>query len=180
MSQHLAQIYKFLRIKPIRTHPRTDGLVERFNQTLKAMLKKVTLSEGRDWDELLPYILFAYREVPQASTGFSPFELLYGRTVRGPLDVVRETWEEPSVADESIISYVLAMREKLQKTAEKNLYRAQHNQKLWYDRTARTREFSTVVRVLVLLPTSTNKFRAQWQGPYNNNSGKKGRCGLRH
>ena len=125
------------------------------------MLKKVTLSEGRDWDELLPYILFAYREVPQASTGFSPFELLYGRTVRGPLDVVRETWEEPSVADE---------REKLQKTAEiaqQNLYLAQDNQKLWYDRTARTREFSTGDRVLVLLPTSTSKFRAQWQGPYN-------------
>ena len=42
--------------------------------------------------EYLPYLLFAYREVPQESTGFSPFELLYGRKVRGPLDVLRETW----------------------------------------------------------------------------------------
>ena len=38
--------------------------------------------EGKDWDQLLPYLLFAYREVPQSSTGFSPFELLYGRTVK--------------------------------------------------------------------------------------------------
>lgn len=37
-----------------------------------------------DWDVMLPYLLFAYREVPQASTGFSPFELLYGNQVRGP------------------------------------------------------------------------------------------------
>ena len=35
--------------------------------------------DGKDWDKLIPYILFAYREVPQESTGFFPFELLYGR-----------------------------------------------------------------------------------------------------
>ncbi|KAI3359033.1 hypothetical protein L3Q82_015435, partial [Scortum barcoo] len=34
--------------------------------------------EGADWDQWLPYLPFAYREVPQASTGFSPFEVLYG------------------------------------------------------------------------------------------------------
>ena len=49
--------------------------------------------EGKNWDKLIPYFLFAYREVPQASTRFSPFELLYGRSVRGPLDVLRKAWE---------------------------------------------------------------------------------------
>ena len=88
MSQLLSEAYRLLKIKPIRTtpyHPQTDGLVERFNGTLKAMLKKAASEDGRDWDRLLPYLLFAYREVPQASTGFSPFELLYGHNVRGPL-----------------------------------------------------------------------------------------------
>ena len=47
----------------------------------------------KDWDVLLPYLLFAYREVPQASTGFSPFELLYGHVVRGPLDILSESWQ---------------------------------------------------------------------------------------
>ena len=50
--------------------------MERFNKTLKALLRKATSDIGKDWDKLLPYLLFAYREVPQASTGFSPFELL--------------------------------------------------------------------------------------------------------
>ncbi|CAM4606505.1 unnamed protein product, partial [Caretta caretta] len=45
---------------------------------------------SRDWDKYLPHLLFAYREVPQESTGFSPFELLYGRRVRGPLDLMRD------------------------------------------------------------------------------------------
>ena len=79
-SQLLTELYKMLHVHPIRTspyHPQTDGLVERFNQTLKSMLRKAAVEEGKDWDKMLPYLLFAYREVPQASTGFSPFELLY-------------------------------------------------------------------------------------------------------
>ena len=172
MSQLLAEIYAFLRIKPICIspyHPQTDGLVERFNQTLNAMVRKMSISESRNWDKLLPYVLFAYREVPQASTGFSPFELLYGREVRGPLDVLRETWEQPTLTDKDVISHVLEMRERLSQMTEivqENLSRAQHVQKRWYDRTARARQFNPGDRVLVLLPTSTHKLRAQWQGPF--------------
>uniref|UniRef100_A0A1X7UTB7 Integrase catalytic domain-containing protein n=1 Tax=Amphimedon queenslandica TaxID=400682 RepID=A0A1X7UTB7_AMPQE len=82
-SQLLTEIYQMLRVRPIRTtryHPQTDGLVERFNGTLKSMLRKAVTKEGKDWDKLIPYLLFAYQEVPQASMGFSPLELLYRRT----------------------------------------------------------------------------------------------------
>ena len=82
--QLLSEIYQLLHVHPIRTspyHPQTDGLVERFNKTLKTMLRKVVAEDQQDWDKWLPYLLFAYREVPQDSTGFSPFELLYGRAV---------------------------------------------------------------------------------------------------
>ncbi len=70
-----------LHVFPIRTtpyHPQTDGL----NKTLKSMLRKAAITEG---DKLIPYLRFAYREVEQ---GFSPFELVYGWPVRGPLDVL--------------------------------------------------------------------------------------------
>ncbi len=72
-SQLLAEVYKLLHAKALRTspyHPQTDGLVERFNKTLKEMLCKTATEEGKDWDKLLPFVLFAYREVPQESTGF--------------------------------------------------------------------------------------------------------------
>jgi len=91
MSQLLKESYNLLNISQIQTspyHPQTDGLAERFNRTLKAMIRKLVSKEGEDWDRLLPYVLFAYCEVPQSTTGFSPFELLYGRYVRGLLDVL--------------------------------------------------------------------------------------------
>ena len=43
----------------------------------------------------LPAILFAYREVPQVSTGFSHFKILYGIAVRGPMRVLKELWTQP-------------------------------------------------------------------------------------
>lgn len=58
-------------------HPQTSGLVGRFNQTLKSMLKKFFCERPEDWSKLLPYLLFADQEVLRASEGFSPFELLY-------------------------------------------------------------------------------------------------------
>ena len=164
----MKEVYALLGIKPIRTnpyHPQTDGLVERFNQTLKAMLRR-TAQDGKDWDKLVPFILFAYREVPQASTGFSPFEM-FVRMARGLLHVLKDTWEAGKSANESVVSYAVNMREKLAAMTDlvqKNVSQAKHRQKTWYDRHAREREL-VAGEVLVLLPTESNKMKAQWQGP---------------
>ena len=171
-SQLLAELYRLLKVSAIRTspyHPQTDGLVERFNQTLKEMLRKSAQEDGKDWDKLIPYVLFAYREVPQESTGYSPFELVYGREVRGPMDVLKESWESSERSDESVLSYILLRRERLAHMTElvqKNLSKAQTRQKNSYDRGTHERQFATGDQVLVLLPTTTSKLTARWQGPY--------------
>ena len=84
-----------------------DGLVECFNQTLKIMLRKVVTKESKDWDKLLPYVFFAYREVPQASRGFSLFELIYGHNVRGPMAVLKEVWESAESQDTSVVIHIM-------------------------------------------------------------------------
>ena len=107
-SEVLKELYRCLHIRAIRTspyHPQTDGLVERFNGTLKNMIKKFVTEKDKDWDKLLPYLLFGYREVPHASTGFSSFELLYGRAVSGPLNILKEAWEGSKKSSDSVVSY---------------------------------------------------------------------------
>ena len=89
--------------------------------------------------------------------------------MRGPLDILRESWEASRRSSESVVSHVLMMREKLAQMSElvqENMKKAQQKQKTWYDRNSREREFHPGDEVLVLLPTTTNKLLAQWQGPY--------------
>ena len=95
VSNCMKEVSRLLSIKQLTTtpyHPMCNGLVEKYNGTLKAMLKKLCADQPRQWHRFINALLFAYREVPQESTGFSPFELFYGRTVRGPMHVLKELW----------------------------------------------------------------------------------------
>ena len=172
MSKLMAQLYEQLGINKIKTsiyHPQANGLVERFNGTLKAMLKKFVGEHVQAWERYLPYLLFAYREVPYESTGYSPFELLYGRTVRGPLAIVKERWIEKKPTEGNIVSHVLEIRRRLatmQKVVKQNLKQAQSKQKRVYDSQSSHRRLEVGDKALVLLPSPGNKLEMRWQGPY--------------
>ena len=97
MSQVLQEMCRLLQIGQVWMsvyHPQTDRLLKWFNKTLKGMFRKTIEEDGKDWDQLLPYLLFAIGEVPQSSTGFPPFELQYGRLPRGLLDLARDASEQ--------------------------------------------------------------------------------------
>ena len=171
-SKLVQQLCMKLHIKTLRSspyHPMANGLVERFNQTLKSMLKCYVKDDDKEWDKILPYVLFAYREVPEASTGFSPFELLYGRKVRGPLDVLREDMIGSNETSENLVEYVQQVRSRLKDMSElahSNISDAQNEQKRYYDLHSRDRTFEIGSRCLVLLPSESSKLMAEWKGPY--------------
>ncbi|CAM5119864.1 unnamed protein product [Eretmochelys imbricata] len=122
MSQLFNELWKLCGVKQLKTapyHPQASGLVERFNGTLKSMLEKYTKKRGQNWDKLLPFLLYAYREVPQDSTGLSQFDLLYGRKMRGPLDLIRDLWEgNTEVNEEPVTEYVQRFRKELKDMME--------------------------------------------------------------
>ena len=170
MSSLITQLCETLGIRKIKSsvyYPQTNGLVERLNGTLKSMLRKFVHDEPKTWDKVLPYVLFSYREVPEASTGFSPFELLYGWPIRGPLSIIKENWLEQENQETSVIEYILETRSKLSKCvelAQKYLTESQKKMKTWYDKDARGRTYQEGEEVL--LPTTSRSLEAQWQGPY--------------
>ena len=89
MSALAKEVYRLLRVKKVSTaayRPQTNGLVERFNRTLAAMLSMYVNSKHTDWDRYLPYVTFAYNTTAHSATKESPFFLLYGRQARMPID----------------------------------------------------------------------------------------------
>ena len=67
----------------------------------------------KEWDNILKYFLFAYRSAPHANTRFSPFEVVLGRPVRGPLDVVKEGWLSGEIDQKTMVEWVDQLGEKL-------------------------------------------------------------------
>ena len=125
---------------------------------------------------LTPY--FAYREAPQEATGFSPFELLYGRAVRGPVQILKELWtgETDGTEIKTNNQYVFELRERLDNTmkiAQEELLKSRKKNKTLYDRKAKRSKIQGGDKVLLLLPTDTNKLLMQWKGHYEIMS----RCG---
>ena len=87
-------------------------MVESFNGTLKTILRKIAIEKPKDWGRYVQTLLSAYREMPNESTGFSPFELLYGRTPRGPVTILQEVWRSYTGSGDS--EYLL-VRSRLEK-----------------------------------------------------------------
>ncbi|CAF4957616.1 unnamed protein product [Rotaria sp. Silwood1] len=67
-------------------HPQTNGMVERFNATFVPQIAKLQDRENNNWDEFLLPVVFAYNTGIHATTGYSPFQLQYGRDPRLPTD----------------------------------------------------------------------------------------------
>ena len=149
-------------------HPESQGALERFHQTLKTMIKTYCLEHAKDWDEGVHLLLFAAREAVQESLGFSPFELVFGHSVRGPLKLLKETWTSPTKTN-GLLAYVDKFKNRLFDAcnfAKLNLKDSQEKMKVWYDKKARTRTFSPGDKVLVFLPNPGQPLQAKYFGPY--------------
>ena len=134
------------------------------------MMKTLNPEQWKTWDKYIPYFCFAYREVPQDSTGFSPFELLYPHKVTGPLEIVKQQWINNDPTEQNVIQYVLDMRKRMAdmlEVAQDNITDSQTKQKKWYDKKARERKYELGQKVLLLLPDDAGKMKAKWSGPYN-------------
>ena len=90
VKKEISQLLSLQQITTTPYYPICNGLIERFHMPLKQILRRICAERPKDWDKYLPALLFAIREVPQESLGFLPFELLYGRNVKGPMAISRD------------------------------------------------------------------------------------------
>lgn len=169
-SRMFDQVLQQLRVKHRNSsahHPESQGALERFHQTLKQLLRAYCNELNKDWEDGLPWLLLAAREVVQESLGFSPNDLVFGHKVRGPLSLLLDNVTEPEVPV-NILDNVNGFRRRLYlagKLASENLVKAQCKMKTWFDRRSEYREFSPGDQVLLLLPVTGSSFLARFAGP---------------
>ena len=173
-SDVMREVCRLLSVSQLHSapyHPQCNGMVERFNGTLKNMLKRLMTDKPSDWDRYISAALFAYREIPQESTGFSPFECLFGRTVKGPSQLLYDQWTQKSVnAEEQTVSeYVQNLATMMQdrvKEAQDAVQNSSRRSRKRQKAKAKIRSFEPGEKVLVLLPQNHNKMLLKWFGPY--------------
>ena len=113
-------------------HPESQGALEQFHQTLKNMIRSYCFDTNRDLDEGVCLLLFAVRESVQESLGFSPFELVFGHSVGGPLKLFKEKLLSYDYVSLNLLQYVSDYRIQLSSACEvaiANLKSAQNSMK---------------------------------------------------
>lgn len=170
VSDAMGMICKRLGIKRSYTsveHPQTDGLVERLNRTLKTSLAAMAGKEDKlNWDNYLPFVTFAYNTAKQASTGFSPFEILFGRKAILPL--AEELEIDPKTYEtESWITYLNTHIPIIHGVALENIKKAQDRQRKFYDKGSTVKyDYKPGDLIMRKNLVKTGFPKERWLGPY--------------
>ncbi|KII66297.1 Retrovirus-related Pol polyprotein [Thelohanellus kitauei] len=85
LFSHICRLLNIQKTRKTHYHPQSGGMVERFNRTLINMLSK-TIKESTHWEEHLNGMLFDYNTTAHTSTKISPFEIMFKREARLPID----------------------------------------------------------------------------------------------
>ncbi|KAJ8037468.1 hypothetical protein HOLleu_18285 [Holothuria leucospilota] len=169
------EMCKLLDIEKTRTtafHPQSDGMVERFNRTLEDMLALVVEPNQKDWDTWLPYLMLAYRSAIHESTGYTPSELMLGRTVTLPYDGMVTAPPVEEDMPKSYPEYITKLRdtfEKVHNGARKHLRIPHERQRKDYNRKAHLHQYKVGDCVWLRSPGRKKglspKLQAKWKGP---------------
>ena len=174
-SQLIQEMCKLLHISKTRTtpyHPQSDGLVERFNRILLAMLATCAKSNPLDWEKHVRKVCMAYNSSVQASTGYTPFYLMFGRQARLPADVI---YGAPNITEQSqsVSDYARTLKGRMEDAftlARQHSLKQHHRQKELYERKVHGKPFEKGEYVWLNSPMgqtgTSRKLHHPWTGPF--------------
>ena len=160
-STALKQTLEAFGISKSRTtayHPQGDGLVECFNRSLLQLLCSFVHS-GPDWERYLPLVLYAYRTSRHASTGVSPFQMMFGHQPKLPEHTVG------AFDTHSYQAHLHAKLAELQDLVTSNTAAAAHRQQQGYNRLTKLHQFSPSDLVWLSIPNAS-KLAPHWEGEW--------------
>lgn len=168
ISETMKEVNKLLKIRKIFTTPYRpqSNQVERFHKTLANYLKAFIQNEQENWCEYLDFALFSYNNSHNIATGFSPFELVYGRIVKLPSEILNR-----KVPIYNYENYAKELRHKLKQShdlAKENILRLKETNKKYYDKKRDKEPLNLKINDLVLVLKAKKKFKFEdpYEGPY--------------
>jgi len=184
LTKDLLENYKIQRTVVSAYHPQANGLVERGHDAIVNSLAKYCSKNPEDWDKYLPLVLWADRVSVRRSTGYSAFELVYGRDCLLPVDFAPESWSivdwegEVKTREDLLVARMRQLDERalLEERAAENLESSRRANKVYYDQHKQLRTEAQKLRVgdLVLVHLTKDlytrprarKLDDRWFGPY--------------
>jgi hypothetical protein len=171
-SKLFQEVMELLGIQKTRTtyyRPQSDGLVENLNQTLKGIIQRMIIDQPKDWDEHLQLATMAYRATPHSSTGYSPNQMMLGREVLLPIDLL--VGPAPGESDTFLCSteYVQWLQNTFRKAharARENNAQALRSQRRYYDEGKGFIEVPLGTWVYWKVRGKKDKFSPNYQGPW--------------
>ena len=167
----LCELFEVKRHHTSSYHPQTNATVERANSTLIQTLRAYISKNQENWPSFLPSVMMAFRSTPCTETsGFSPFQLMFGREMNLPIDT--SLLPKPTL-NTNVRQYFENLLEKLKlvkDTAKKNLEEAQVKSKRLHDQKAKAPDFGIGDLVLIKqgkVPMGMSaKLTDKWEGPF--------------
>ncbi|CAG2249606.1 unnamed protein product [Mytilus edulis] len=173
-SELFSEMCNLLQISKTRTtpyHPQSDGMVERFNSTLVKMLSAYVDEHHTNWDQLLPYVMMAYRTAVHETTGSTPNRMMMGREVATPVDIMYELPRE--VKSIPANKWVWELQERMEDAhqfVQNHVNKEMLRQKQYHDKHLSWNKFNKNDKVFVFFPVrklgQSPKFTSYWRGPF--------------
>ena len=169
--QDVCQLLGITKLNTTAYHPQCNGMIERMNRTLKAMLRKHVAKFGGQWDMYLPGVLWAYRNTPHESTKEKPSFLLYGVDCHSPTEAALLPPEGLELTD--VTDYREQLMLSLRSARESALFsmrKAQGRYKTQYDKKCKQVNFKLGDWIMIRFPHEESgkqrKLSRPWHGPY--------------
>eukprot|EP00253_Pinus_taeda_P020172 PITA_20172 len=149
--------------------------VESTNKVIEAILTETIKENRRDWFQKLPEALWAYRTTWKNTTGFSLYELVFGKNVVFPLEFEIKTLRTALAVNLDLTDAQTARLQQLQELDEKRLdaihqtTMIQQQRTRWHDKTIKQKQFQKGNWALLYHSHFENfqgKLRTRWLGPY--------------
>ncbi|GMF52614.1 unnamed protein product [Phytophthora fragariaefolia] len=168
--EELVQTLQAHQVNPVPYRPQLVGLVERFHRSWKDCVATFMQDERQtDWNLWVKFAVYSYNSAKHSTVALSPNELMMGRRLRAPNELLRRTEVTEAGELSAYHANLIEAMKRSHECAEQARKREQERQARYYNRRVKNRrEFRPGDLVWMHNPPrgkNATKVVHQWMGP---------------